>query len=116
MLRQASIILPINDNQGESLGAVHNKLQTTLCKLFGGFTAVDSFGGWLSPEGKLYREPGKLYKVAMEPTTSNAAVLRDIARGLAQEADQECIFVEQANGEVEFVSQPAPVIPMRLAA
>lgn len=103
--RIAQIILPKADNDGKSLVWVHELLQHKLCAAFGGFTAIDSFGGWVDPKtDKLYKEDGVLYNVAVRGY-SDAFTLRQIAAWALQEAKQEAIFVVFGDGTVEFVTK-----------
>lgn len=103
--RLAQIVLPKNDNDGKSLVWVHELLQHKLCAAYGGFTAVDSFGGWIDPkDGKLYKEEGVVYHVAVRGYT-DAFTLRQIAAWALEEAKQEAIFIVFGDGTVDFVTK-----------
>ena len=106
-MKEARIILPKADNNGQSLEFMHKSLATMLCKAFGGATATDSHGMWVSPEGKLYDEPGTAYDVAMEDTAENAATMREIAFRFGRLAKQEAMYLRYASGKVEIVDTSA---------
>lgn len=114
--REARIILPVFDNEGVDLGAVHSDLKRHVCEAFGGFTATPSMGGWLSPTGKLHEEPGIAYDIACEDTATSRTVLRQIAFYLALEARQECIYLRLPSGRVEFVQTESGASVIREAA
>ena len=101
MMKEAKIILPIANNSGESIDVLHNRLKKALCRLFGGYTATASNGGWMSPDGTLYEEPGVVYTVAMDSAGNGR--LRVIAQALALLASQECIYVQYTSGQVVFI-------------
>jgi hypothetical protein len=44
MLKEAKLILPVKDNQGQPLDSIHNRLAIDLCEDFGGFTETISKG------------------------------------------------------------------------
>lgn len=103
--RLAQIVLPKADNDGKSLVWVHEMLQKRLCEAYGGFTAVDSYGGWIDPkDGKLYKEEGVLYSVAVRGF-NDALALRKIAAWLLIEATQEAIFVVFGDGTIDFITK-----------
>ena len=107
MLRSAAFILPRNDNDGCDLADVHLALQSTLVDTFGGFTALESRGGWRDPSnGRLYVEPGLLYQIGMEDSAECRAQLESIALFYGHMAKQICIMVQHANGEIIFVDIP----------
>lgn len=106
-MREARIILPKADNAGKSLDHAHAELAMMLCKAFGGATATDSNGMWVSPSGKLYAEPGTAYDVAMEDKAENDVTLRSIAVRFGRLCQQEAMYVRYASGAVEIVDTSA---------
>lgn len=107
-MREARIILPKADNAGNDMALAHADLARTLCQTFGGATANQTRGMWVSPEGKLYDEPGIAYDVAMEDTADNDKALRSIAVRFGERCGQEAMYVRYASGEVEIVdTRPA---------
>jgi len=103
MLRLAQIILPKADNEGRDLGAVHYSLRRAIASEFGGFTALDSFGGWIDDSGKLYEESGVTYQIACEDSESSRLKLRDIAIIHGRAAAQLAVFVSYPNGAAEII-------------
>lgn len=103
-MREAMIILPLADNNGASLEAVHTNLKKAIVKAFGGYTATASEGGWYSEEtDTLYEEPGKAYAIACKDSVTVRNTLRTIAEDFATIAEQECLYLRLPSGEVEFV-------------
>ena len=101
-MRLATMILPTHDNDGGDLRHVHLALQGQLVDTFGGFTCVDSLGGWKDDAtGKLHVEPGKVYSVAMGQGRSME--WNNLARFYGYMAKQVCVLVSHYNGDVEFV-------------
>lgn len=64
-MKQSSIVLPNQDNQGFPLLDVHSALKAQLCATFGGFTATRADGGWQDEKsGAIYCEPVTKYDIA----------------------------------------------------
>jgi hypothetical protein len=103
-MREARIILPIADNDNESLATVHRELKRQLCTRFGGCTALDVHGAWISDDGTLYDEPGVAYDVAMAPTEENGRAVLNIAKSIGQLANQIAMYVRLASGDVHIVN------------
>ena len=104
----ASIVLPKIGNNGESLDSAHAFIKKSLCNHFGGFTAFDSFGGWIDPEtGKEYLEAGITYQTGMENTNGNIVMLRLIAKGAGSIANQLAMAITLPNGIFEILDIPA---------
>jgi hypothetical protein len=96
----ASIVLPKAGNAGEDLTAAHSFIKRELCRAFGGFTALDSFGGWIDPEsGVEYLEAGVTYQTGMAATPENETALRSIAYRAGLMAEQLAMAVTLPSGE-----------------
>ncbi len=100
----ASIVLPKAGNNGENLEFAHMDLMRQLCAEFGGFTALDSVGGWIAPDGTLYQEDGKTYQVAMTDSPANRAKLQTIARHIGAIAGQLAMFITFPGGAAEIIT------------
>lgn len=100
-----SIVLPKLGNEGEDLSAAHMLIKRELCRAFGGFTALDSFGGWIDPEtGVEYLEAGITYQTGMENTPENETALRSIAYRAGLMAKQLAMAVTLPSGEFAILS------------
>ncbi len=107
-MKEAKIILPQNDNDGNDLSAVHQKFGTALVEKFGGATVTFGLLGlWRDPEGKTVSEPVAEYLVAMNDDAQSREHLREIALRLGHEAKQKAIYIRHANGDVNFINIPA---------
>jgi hypothetical protein len=102
-MREARIILPVNDNEHHVLEEIHNKLRKMLCLSFGGYTAQSVYGGWVSDTGEVFEEPSIAYDVAMDPDPAKEEALRNIAKQVGHEAKQLAMYVRHASGEVEIL-------------
>lgn len=100
----AQIVLPKAGNNGESLDSAHAYMRQALCHHFGGFTALDSFGGWIDPEtGKEYLEAGITYQTGMADNAENSARLRAIAERAGRMASQLAMAITLPSGEFEII-------------
>jgi hypothetical protein len=82
---------------GRCLPAVE-KLISRVNELFGGSTVYDAEGTWLSPEGRVVREPVKVIEAAHSCTAPETA--RRFAEAIvdyAREADQQAIAISQGS-------------------
>ncbi len=112
MFTEARLILPNLDNNGDSLDVTHDVLAEYLIDAFGGFTSQAVQGGFKGEDGTVYREAGTAYDVALDDSADNQAYLRGIARWAAGAADQECVYLRQPSGAVEFIEpETAPTVP-----
>ncbi|MDW9531905.1 hypothetical protein RWE87_13440 [Sinorhizobium meliloti] len=101
----AQIVLPKLGNNGESLESAHAYIRKSLCKHFGGFTALDSFGGWIDPDsGVEYLEAGITYQTGMADTAENAELLRVIAIEAGIMAQQLAMAVTLPNRAFEILT------------
>jgi len=105
-MREARIILPVNDNDGESLAKVHEALQETLCEYFGGYTRTDGVGGWKNNTGEIVRDRIAIYNVAIDDAgLCGGSRLLIIAAGLLQAANQDAIYYRGPDGIVEILAK-----------
>lgn len=102
--REAMIIVPKTDNDGESLELLHIDIEHHLCATFGGFTATDVRGGWLD-NGKVYRDTSVAYTILVSDGWSDEEELFDAAQWLAFAARQEVVYLRLPTGEVHFVTE-----------
>ena len=101
-MHEAKIIIP---NTAKAPGDAARALQFALkacASTFGGYTATQAQGGWINDAGELIEEPVTVITVACGP---NAGVdgdeaLRWIALRVGRIAAQDCVYVQQPDGEV----------------
>jgi hypothetical protein len=119
MIREARIILPVLDNEGQSVAAAHKHLRELLAKRFGGFTAISGHGGWVDTGGELVAEDVTIYDVAVDDENAEKlggyedqnlarsyadGILQAIARIACIEARQVCVYYrEPFTGQVSFI-------------
>lgn len=77
--------------------AVSERLKRTLkthaAQEFGGFTAIDAQGGWMSPNDELIEEPVTIIEVAGMDETKAAST----ARWLQEKSDETTVMWECVN-------------------
>lgn len=100
-MKLARIILPLMDNQYRDLFAVHQALKRMLLAAWGGYTASPGDGAWRGPDGKVFAERVMIYEIAME--LGDVLKLREIARYICNEAQQESVMIVTPHGDVDFV-------------
>ena len=88
----ATLILPCEDNDRRPLTEVHAALKRELCRVFGGFTCVPCYGGWMD-DGKYYEDRSFEYRVAMENTEDTNDVWHSIALRYGQRARQLAVYL-----------------------
>lgn len=102
-MQKVEIIIPKQNNNGESLEPVISQVKMNLCQLFGGFTAFQAEGGWISDEGKLYQEPVTvLVSAVAEDKADEAKLIISIARNVMELTDQLAVFVS-INGQAQII-------------
>lgn len=87
-MKEGKIILPLMDNQGNPLDAVHSGLRGSLAKAFGGWTATQAMGGWVGDD--LQEEPVTVYTVAGDAIDNDT--LGQIAKTYGQAALQKTVY------------------------
>jgi hypothetical protein len=106
--REASLILPKADNQGEDLFIVHAMLRDSLLKAFGGFSQYEISGEWRdSTSGITYDDASFKYVIAARWNEGLRERLFSIAREYCRAAEQETVYVCDDSGEVHFVTKHA---------
>ena len=100
-MREARLIVPINDNQGKSLDHVHAEIAECLVSEFGGLTEIEAKGMWFN-DARLFAENVYFYDVAMEVSKENEKKLVDIAMLAKKLAGQDAIYLRHANGYVHI--------------
>lgn len=106
-MRNASLILPLFDNDSRSLADLHTDLRRDLLDAFGGFTASDVTGAWRDESSGLeYVDDSIRYDVARDWAPRDVALLTDIAESYCGAARQLALCMIDPNGQVAFVHPP----------
>ena len=106
--RFVSVYVPSTRHAVPITPAEHNKavrdVGTEFSKAFGGYTAIDGIGGWLSPDYGLIQEPVTIVKSFYPETLGDNAlrIARKIARKIKRKFQQEAVTVETESG-IEFI-------------
>jgi len=114
-MRNAYLTFPNQSNDGISFtkpegrfGNLKARLEKSLVRAFGGFTATRADGAWHDVETDIvHAESVTVYKIAGDWSTENESKLRGIAARYCALGEQICVLVEFANGESEFISPEA---------
>lgn len=91
-LRIASIIVPIKDNSGKEMAALHKNIEAWLCTAFGGFTAQLCIGAWVD-DGKRYDDENVRYDVHYHDRSDQGGWVKDIAHQIMANSDQKAVYV-----------------------
>lgn len=103
-MRMATLTLPMFDNDGAAIPAVHSAVQDKLLASFGGYSKSTVEGAWRDPEtGRVYTDHNALYSIAMDDTADNRLSLRNVAIQAGIAAAQLAMMVTMPDGEVEFI-------------
>lgn len=86
-----------------ALTDAHSWLRHALVRNFDGFTATEATGAWFNGKAQIV-EPVILYDVAIEELPINTQVLREIAHHAGTMALQECVYLRDPSGNVEFIN------------
>jgi hypothetical protein len=97
--REARVIMPTSEHYTNAW------LREQLTKTFGGCTETKGFGNWVDASGKVVSENVTIYDVAMTGNFQDWHILRGFARQAAIMANQDCVYVRNAQGEVFLVRQ-----------
>lgn len=103
MKREARLICPILDNDGNPVGEALQSVETALGEAFGGFTYFVGDGVWYNPAGKRFADGVNIYDVAIDDTPNSRHRLRQIALQFLKDAKQQAVYLRWPDGEVIFV-------------
>lgn len=104
-MRLATMILPMMDNTGSDLADVHAALRSAACATFGGFTAMESVGGWHDDStGITHVESGMLYQFAMKDSAEMRASLESFALFYGHMANQLAVMCTHTDGSVRIMN------------
>jgi hypothetical protein len=98
------LLIPLARNDGSPVG--QRELRDILNRLlteFGGYTVAGEVqGGWRSPSGQIYQERNTQVWVVLEGHQLPA--LRQLVRDIGRQLDQEAMYLEVAQGNVEILT------------
>lgn len=115
MNRKATILIPTHDNGGRPVPMTYERAASKLCVAFGGLTSLPACRGlWIGPDGRTITDTVIPAIVNYEAGPHRDETVKEIAKQIALEADQQCVYVEFATVEAVLVSRP--VEAMRQAA
>ncbi|AVX04365.1 hypothetical protein MXMO3_01840 [Maritalea myrionectae] len=102
-MNKVEIIIPQNNNQGESLSPVIDGVKANFCNVFGGYTAIDAEGGWISNDGELFKEPVTvIFSAATQDKNADAEILVAIAQDVLAITDQLAVFIS-IDGQAQII-------------
>jgi len=113
-MRELTFILPnatVLDSVLEP-EAAHSYVQRALCRIFGGYSAHETFGGWLDAEGEMVFDRSIAYTVAADWTRAQRNQIDELIwdvghRRLAQDA----VYARLPNGKVRIVEAGESIWP-----
>jgi hypothetical protein len=99
-MREAMIIIPTHDNDGNRLDHLREAVMVAACDRYGGCTVQPGAGAWVAGDRRLVQEAVWLVHIAMADTRDNAAHLSGLADLVAHSGRQEAVYVRYASGVV----------------
>jgi len=112
MLREAKFTLPDRDNDGVPADLAHKKFRAAMLRLFGGYTATPSFGGWWDAKaGKEVQEPGLTYTVAIPNDPASWQLFEVAALTAGAAAGQSAVYMVGPDGTARVVSLKQEATP-----
>ena len=100
--RNTNQTLTENERKEWTLGVIRR-----MSYVFGGATAQEGLGGWVTQDGELVLENVNIvYSYTENKTAENEIAVRSIAAWLAAELKQEAVTIETPDG-LDFVSAVA---------
>lgn len=111
MQKEARLIVPTADNEGNRLDDLATELEARLTETFGGFTRLFGIGGYRDKNGATIKEPVWVYDVAVPFNVATAVETLDalyrLARLILEKGKQQSVYLRLPDGRVEFVEAPA---------
>jgi hypothetical protein len=100
--------MPLADNNGKSLSAVHDAMRADFIAAFGGYTESDVRGGWRDVEtGNNHVEPSLAFDIAAQWDSEKTERLMELAAWYCRAAKQLCVYVRNGKGAVSYVAPKA---------
>ena len=96
-MREYVIILPRTANYACEW------LRTSLLHQFGGYTEHEATGAWKDPTGAVIFDDNAVFTVATDRVLYTMRDLRVMARRAGLIGDQQCVYLRDSDGNVEFV-------------
>lgn len=89
--------VPLQRNDGTAVtDEEFAAIERDLLGIAGGFTSTDGVGGWLSPNGKVYREPVRIYAVDVTATDWAHQRILSLADFVGIALEQEAVYVTRS--------------------
>jgi len=100
---KVEMIIPNMDNDGSDNAAVIERTVREMCAMFGGVTAYEANGFWVSDTGRLYKDAVTVLISAKTEDDELKRAAREIALRVLNETDQEAVFFS-VGGKAEIIS------------
>lgn len=90
----------------------HSYIQRALCRIFGGYSAHETFGGWLDDKGQMVFDRSIAYTVAAPWTRGQRnqidKLIWEVGHGMLE---QDAVYARLPNGKVRIVEQGESIWP-----
>ena len=106
-MREALIICPRHDNEGNTLEGLRAMAVAALVTAFGGCTVQEAFGHWADATGRVVSEPVWQLVTACVHSDDTADTLRSVAEMIGKLGRQWAVYVRLADGSVEIIDTAA---------
>lgn len=102
-MQESMLIVPDNDNSGNSLAALRERIAGAMVDAFGGCTCRAATGLWRDTSGKLFHEPVTELVSACEDTPDNESRLTSLARQIGHDGNQLAVYCRYPSGRVAIL-------------
>lgn len=103
MLKEAKIIFPLKDNDGNSLDTLNDDLITEIIHEFGGISVSNSLGYWLDCNGDLFKDYVNELVFACDDNATVDEKINNLAIKYGQLAKQLAIYVKYPSQDVDII-------------
>ena len=102
-MKEACVIIPKTNNDGQCLEWLRDKTVKHFCQYFGGATVIETQGYWLNDSGELFADAGWQIVTACKDDRRARWHIRYVARDVLIAGKQQAVYMRYASGEVEFM-------------
>ncbi len=97
-MKISSFTLPLRDNDGADVSAVHDRAENAILDAFGAFTKVPVSGAWRDEKsGEIYRDESARYEIGADWNPEQRQTLEDLAQSFGHEAGQIAVAVQHGD-------------------
>ena len=106
-----------NPLQAQDVQTALAGIRATLAGAFGGYTELETYGGWLTDAGELVTEPGRRWiALTDKPAREADPAAETVAEYVRDVLKQVSVVLETETVHGRFIAEPAVAEPVRQVA